>query len=181
MYDRAKLSEVLKTIDEEAELVLGVPARPYRVVIVGGSAFMLNGLTRRQTTHDIDVLEAALKLKPILARYRMVNSAVSAYLDTLPYNFEDRLVKLPVKGKVVEFLSPSLEDLAVMKLYAWRPNDQADLTSPEVIASMDWDLLDKLVNDPDEAAASVLSERRYQEMLVAYREYRRWCHGEADL
>lgn len=68
-----------------------------------------------------------------------------------------------------------------MKLYAWRPNDIADLTSADFLAKVDWKQLDYLVMDTGEARASCLSDRRYNEMLATYRHYvREWRDkGEA--
>lgn len=150
---------------------MGEPAARFPVVIVGGSAFMLRDLTKRPATHDIDILQADGHVKNILFRYRMINSAVSAYMDQIPYNFEDRLVELPLECKAIQWLTPSLEDLVVMKLYAWRSNDEEDITSEAVLGNIDWTLLDYLVRSEDEAKASALSERRYREMVFIYERY----------
>ena len=169
-YTRENLRKLLLTIDEEASLALEHECR-YPVVIVGGSAFLLHDLTNRPTTHDIDVLSCHEAVRGVLANYRMVNSAVSEYLDEIPYNFEDRLVRIDIPTRTVDFLTPSLEDLAVIKLYGWRPNDQQDLESPAVLKSLDWDLMDRLVHATDKAAASALSPRRYAEMAAVDDEY----------
>lgn len=71
------------------------------------------------------------------------------------------------------FCANSLEDLAVMKLYAYRPNDIADLNSPEFLATLNWNQLDYLIRDPKEALASSPSERSYSEMVCAYERYRK--------
>lgn len=177
-YGRERLVELLLTMDEEATLLLGTGGRRYPVVIVGGSAFLLRDLTNRPTTHDVDVLSCHSALRGVLANYAAVNGAVSAYADQIPYNFEDRLVRLDLPTKTIEFLTPSVEDLAVMKLYGWRPNDQQDLENPAMLAAIDWERLDGLVYGPDEARASALSPRRYQEMASIYEDYAR-RHGHA--
>ena len=181
-YGKARLIEILQRVDEEAalELALRANVRP-RVVVVGGSAFMLSDLTKRPATHDIDILEADASVRSILDRYRMINSAVAAHSDELPYNFEDRLVSLLEGCRCVNFCRPSLEDLAVMKLYAWRPNDIADLTSPAVLDSIDWDALRHLVYDEGEARAACLSDRRYEEMCLAFEQYERKYHHASDV
>lgn len=172
MLGKEALEKTLLDIDEEASLLLdGERARP-RVIVVGGSAFMLHDLTARPATHDIDVLEADAAVRAILARYPTVNGSVAAHADEIPYNFEDRLKRIDLPTHVIDFYTPSLEDLTVMKLYAWRPNDISDLTSPQVLERMDWALLDKLVHDNDEARASALVERRYQEMVGIYEQYK---------
>ena len=177
-YGKERLVELLLTIDEEATLLLGGQGKRYPVVIVGGSAILLHDLTNRPTTHDIDVLSCHAALRDVLANYAAVNGAVAAYADQIPFNFEDRLVRLDLPTETVDFMTPSIEDLAVMKLYGWRPNDQQDLESPAMLDAIDWDKLDRLVRDPDEAAASALSPRRYREMVGIYEDYAR-RHGHA--
>ena len=56
MY-KQDLEESLLDIDEEAELVIGPRDDRPSVVLVGGSAFMLNDVPNRSVTHDIDVFE----------------------------------------------------------------------------------------------------------------------------
>ncbi|MBQ9042812.1 MAG: hypothetical protein IJ111_08350 [Eggerthellaceae bacterium] len=177
-YGKKRLVDLLLTIDEEATLALGAKGQRYPVVIVGGSAFLLHDLTNRPTTHDVDVLSCHAALRDVLANYAAVNGSVAAYADQIPYNFEDRLVKLDLPTKAVDFMTPSVEDLAVMKLYGWRPSDQQDLESPAMLDAIDWDELDRLVRDPDEAQASALSHRRYREMVSVYEDYAR-RHGNA--
>ena len=73
----------------------------------------------------------------------------------------------------MDFFRPSTEDLAVMKLYSWRKQDQMDLTSPEMLAELDLGLLDHLVHDENEAKASSLTSLTYRKMVEVYeREYR---------
>ncbi len=177
-YGKQRLVDLLLTIDEEATLLLGAKGQRYPVVIVGGSAFLLHDLTNRPTTHDVDVLSCHAALRGVLANYAAVNGAAAAYADQIPYNFEDRLVKLDLPTKTIDFMTPSVEDLAVMKLYGWRPNDQQDLESPAMLEAIDWDTLDRLVRDPDEAQASALSPRRYREMVSVYEDYAKE-HGHA--
>ena len=177
-YGKERLVELLLTMDEEAALLLGEGGKRHPVVIAGGSAFLLHDLTNRPTTHDVDVLSCHAALRGVLANYAAVNGAVAAYADQIPYNFEDRLVRLDLPTKAIDFMTPSVEDLAVMKLYGWRPNDQQDLESPAMLEAIDWDRLDQLVHDPDEAQASALSPRRYREMAAIYDDYAR-KHGHA--
>ena len=179
-YGKNELEKVLLKIDEEASLVLGDHAPRCRVVVVGGSAMLLADLTARPTTHDVDVLEADRRLREILSNYNMVNSAVMAYADQIPYNYEDRLVSLELDTKIVDYFVPCPEDLAVMKLYAMRPNDVADLESEAFLAAIDWQRMDELVLGPDEAAGSALVRRRYEEMADAYRSWAKDHGHEAN-
>lgn len=68
MY-KQDLEQTLLGIDEEAELEIGPRDDRPSVVLVGGSAFMLNDVTNRSVTHDIDVFEADRCLREIIARY----------------------------------------------------------------------------------------------------------------
>lgn len=167
-----ELTSTLLAIDEEAALFQGPCNEKAVVVIVGGAAFMLRDLTNRAVTHDIDVLQADRIVRTILANYPNVNGSVAAYADQIPYNFEDRLVALDLDTQAITFVTPSTEDLVVMKLYAQRPNDMQDIESAASRGQIDWNLLEKLVMDPDEAAASALSPRRYREMVDGYLDFK---------
>ena len=172
MYSNERLRELLQEIDEEVELEVG-SGRRYSVVIVGGAAFMLAHLTDRNATHDVDVLRADEAIHDVLARHRQLNAQVQVYADRLPKGFEGRLVRIPVETSTVDFFRPCAEDLAVMKLYSWRKQDQIDLMSHGLLTALDFDLLDSLVYDEDEAMASSLTSHAYQKMLEVYeKEYR---------
>ncbi len=175
------LEATLLAIDEEAGLVLGDNEVRPTVVIVGGAAFLLRDLTCRSVTHDVDVLQSTQAIRQILKAYPAVNGAVASFADQIPYNFEDRLVALDIGAKAVSYMTPSTEDLVVMKLYAERPNDIQDIDSAAAQGKIDWSLLDRLVHDPDEAQAAALSERRYKEMLSAYERFKERCQREFDL
>ena len=131
----------------------------------------MSELTSRQMTHDVDLLLADARLSEIISHYHALNSNVSAYVDSIPYNFDNRLVKLDLTTRLIDYFVPSVEDMAVMKLYGWRENDQEDLNSPEFISQLNWNLLDELVFSEDEAQASMLVERRYKEMRDLYINY----------
>lgn len=166
-----RLTKLLLDLDEEARLVFGCLEKKMPLIIVGGSAFILNRLTKRPVTHDVDILSADRRLMGIVAAYPELNGNAAAFCDTVPCNYEDRLVSLDLPTTTVAYFVPSLEDLAVMKLYAWRPNDIDDLTNTDFLAKVDWEKLDHLVMDAGEARASCLSDRRYNEMLATYRRY----------
>lgn len=171
-FSQERLKSLLLEIDEEAELEAGAGER-YSVVIVGGAAFMLAELTGRNATRDVDVLRADEAIQGVLARHRQLNTQVQVYADRLPKGFEGRLVRIPIETAAVDFFRPSTEDLAVMKLYSWRKQDQIDLTSPEMLAELDFNLLDHLVYDEDEAKASSLTSLAYRKMVEVYeREFK---------
>lgn len=103
---KERLVELLLTMDEEATLLLGADGQRFPIVIVGGSAFLLHDLTNRPATHDVDVLSCHAALRDVLANYAAVNQAVAAYADQIPYNFEDRLLKLDLPTETIDFLTP---------------------------------------------------------------------------
>ena len=62
-----------------------------------------------------------------------------------------------------------------MKLYAERPSDIQDIDGAVSAGEIDWDLLEQLVYSDDEAAASALSTRRYEEMKSAFERMKERC------
>lgn len=64
-----------------------------------------------------------------------------------------------------------------MKLYVYRPNDIIDLHSQAFVDRLDWGLLERLIFDEGETLASSPSERSYQEMVCAYRQYKKEVLG----
>ena len=179
--NREELISILRGIDEEASLLLGCLKYTPHVVIVGGAAFFLRDLTDRSTTHDIDVLNADSVIREIISGYPQINGGVAAYMDQIPYNFEDRLVPLEIGTTTIRFVTPSVEDLIVMKLYAERPNDLQDIHSAAQKGSVNWVLLEHLVYDDDEAKASTNIKRRYNEMVGAFERFKKEWKNESDI
>lgn len=103
MY-KQDLEQTLLGIDEEAELEIGPRDDRPSVVLVGGGAFMLNDVTNRSVTHDIDVFEADRCLREIIARYPEVNGMAVAYCNQMPFNYEDRLIPLDIGAPFYQVL-----------------------------------------------------------------------------
>ena len=176
--NRDNILDNLRLFDKEAKVLIKHSVKP-RVIIMGGSAFILMGQTDR-ATRDIDVLSVPRELGKLLESYEM-SLAVNAYADCLPYNYEDRLIPLDMGDTCLEYLAPSLEDLVITKLYGLRDPDIEDITGEAVLVNINWKLLEKLVYDKDEAPASALSERRYKEMVRAFEEYKaEYCDERTD-
>ena len=166
--DRKDLIERLMMLDEEVSLMFPENDR-IRLVIVGGGALVLMEYLSR-STHDIDVLQVSNKIHDIMATYDM-NTMVQTYINNFPYNYEDRLHRIDIEGKTIDFYTASLEDIIIAKLYSIRPRDHQDIEDPEVLKHINWDLLHHLAVDDDEAHASALNENRYNEFLDTYFEY----------
>lgn len=170
--DQEDILQRLDKLDMEAFTTIDTP-HMYKMIIVGGSGLVLLGVISR-ATQDIDALEASPEIRHLLAKYG-ANLRVSTYINNFPYNFEDRLVPLPVGGKKILFFTCSLEDIVIAKLYSSRDTDRQDLLSENVLKNLDWDRLRHLALDEDEAKASALNENRYRDFLYDYQEYVRSC------
>lgn len=174
--DRAELLDKIRRIDENAffsgTVEQGVRAK---MVIIGASALLLCELSQKGVTKDVDVLEAEQVIKRFISEDRDFNSYCPAYAQCLPYNFEDRLVKIEIETYVIDIYVPSIEDLAVMKLYRWEQPDKSDLTASEFLNKLNWSLLEHLVYSPDEAAASRSTvpenNRELRNLRFNYKEY----------
>lgn len=177
--DRKEILDRLDTMDMEAFVTIDTP-HMYSMIIVGGSGLVLLGTITRATA-DIDTIEASVEIRGLLEKYG-ANMQVSAFLPNFPYNYLDRVQRLPVGGRKIEFYSASLEDIVIAKLFSTRPQDRQDLISDEVLRCIDWDMLHYLATDENEVKAVVLNERRYLDFLHDYNEYvgRYGPHEDAD-
>lgn len=162
------LKDRLLRLDEDANLLFA-DAPWFRVLIVGGSALILLGKIAR-ATHDIDVVSAPMALYDLFDKYD-INAKAEAYINNFPYNFEDRLIPIPLATQKIDFFTPSLEDLVIAKLCSARDTDAADVTAHGVLGTLNWKLLEYLALSDNEAKASALNERCYAEFLANYRDY----------
>ena len=175
--NRDQLLGKLKKIDEDVFFSgSGLGEKRASVVIVGGSALLLHDLSAKQVTKDVDVYAVEGEIREALLSDPDFNMGCQAYAMCMPYNFDQRLVEVDLGLMAMRVLTPSLEDLAVMKLYRWEAPDVADLTDPAFIGKVDRELLDRLVNDPDEAAASRIAppelDREFKNLLFNYGQYK---------
>jgi hypothetical protein len=165
----------LLQLDEDADLMFEEDQR-FICIIVGGSAFALLGYSTR-ATHDIDMLRASPELNSLLQKYDM-NTNVQAYLDNFPDDCWERLQPIPLKTQRISFYTLSLEDLVVSKLAAWRGQDIADISSAEVIRSIDWD---QLAKSADILRQGMLNERTRSEFDYAFQTYWEKYHETTNL
>ena len=155
----------LKALDEEAALIIDAKIS---MIIVGGSALVLGNHLNR-STQDIDVIDIYPELQSILENYD-VNNRSNAFSDCLAENYENRLVKLDIETKVIEYYLLSLEDLVIMKLYSDRPNDYLDITNKQILDNLNWVKLEEIISS-GEADVS-FNERRYKQFLAKYDKYK---------
>ena len=139
------------------------PGLTFECVIVGGSALLIKNIITRGTL-DVDVLEVSKEVEELFAGFDF-NTRVKTVLDCFPYNYADRLELVNMETKCIRYYTPSIEDLIVSKLYAYRGKDIEDLEKIKKSNKYNQILLDKIVK---EAKLSAITERRYLEMLDLY-------------
>ena len=144
-----------------------------RITIVGGGALvMLNSFSR--ITFDIDVMDIfSPELLPIMEKYD-INARSNAFCDCVAYNYEDRLVKLDIDTKIIDFYLMSLEDIVIMKLFSDRGKDLQDIRDSKIVNNLDWDLLEQIISSGE--ANVYFNELRYKHFLEHYEEYKKECH-----
>ena len=165
---REDLCERLLALDEEASLTF-TDAERLSVVIAGGSALVLMEYISR-STRDIDALDVSSKLQGMLEDYD-INCRVQTFINNFPYNYMDRLQPVRLETKLIDYYTASLEDIVVAKLYSYRDKDYEDVTAPEVLKAVDWETLKRLATAEDEAKASALNDRNYNDFLINYHRY----------
>lgn len=139
----------------------------FTCVIVGGSALVLLNKIYR-STHDIDSIDASNEIKPLLNAYN-INMNVNAYRVNFPENYLDRIVKVDIPTNKVNFYTLSLEDLVVSKLCSMREKDIEDLENELVYKSLNWNLLDKLI---EEVCYGLLTDYEVNILRENYKKYK---------
>ncbi|MDZ4179129.1 MAG: DUF6036 family nucleotidyltransferase [Coriobacteriia bacterium] len=147
------------------------PDRTFYLVLAGGGALMLLGHLSR-VTDDMDALQCSPELLALMEKYDINNRIAGSYGDHFPYNWEDRLVRLDIETKAVKCYAASLEDIVASKLCSQRPDDGFDVRRPEMVAAIDWDLLETAAKEME---LSQLNPRRYQDFLRNFESFRREC------
>ena len=166
--NREELFDKLKQADEEIFMICGNERR-IDIIIVGGSSLIIRGLLSRQTP-DIDVLNFYHNLESVFNKYDM-NSRVLAFGESFAENYEDRLENVDIETKVINYKMISLEDLVIMKLHSTRPKDKEDITSPDVLTSLNWDKLDSIVQSGEVDVS--FNERQYRLFIENYEKYKK--------
>lgn len=154
--NKAEIIKRLMSVDNDMSL-LDTTADTYSCIIVGGSALVLLEKKYR-STHDIDSINASDEIKQLLEIYN-INMNVSAY----------RIIPIDIPTKKVKFYTVSLEDLVVSKLCSMRDKDVEDIENELVYKSLDWNLLDKLIDD---VCYGMLSDFDRNALVINYNHYK---------
>lgn len=154
------------------EGLLDLPA--IRIVIAGSSALILNQI-HIDRTMDIDVLRISSYITDeLLSKYHM-NTRVQCTEDSLPYNWEDRIVPLNLKTSIISYYTLSIEDTICAKIAAGRAKDEDHLQADNLKEQTDWEQLKRCA---EEMELSSLNERRFLEFKHRYNKYVEENHHE---
>ena len=154
------------------EGLLDLPA--IRIVIAGSSALILNQI-HIDRTMDIDILRISSYITDaLLAKYHM-NTRVQCTEDSLPYNWEDRIVPLNLKTSIISYYTLSIEDAICAKIAAGRAKDEDHLQADNLKRFINWEQLKRCA---EEMALSSLNERRFLEFKHRYNTYVEENHHE---
>ena len=164
--NRQEILERLMQVDRDMAL-LDTSLDTYTCVIVGGSALVLMQKIHR-STHDIDSINASNEIKPLLEAYN-INMNVNAYRVNFPEKYLDRIVKVDIPTTKVNFYTLSLEDLVVSKLCSMREKDVEDIENGLVYKALDWELMDKLIED---VCYGLLTDYEVNALRENYKNYR---------
>lgn len=166
--NKNQLIKNLLNFDREVDMLYGKSEMAFKCYIVGGGALVLTDYVSR-ATHDVDVLKAVPgDIVPLMEKYDM-NMNVSAHLCSFADDCYLRAQKLDVGSRCVEFYTLSLEDLVASKLAAARDKDLEDISRPEIVANLNWKLLDEIIETAEEG---ILSDWDRQALKTIYKNYK---------
>ena len=162
--NRSDLSQRMIALDDIVAALY--PGTTFRCVIVGGGALLSLDIISRATL-DVDVLEAPQALARLFESFDF-NDRVKALVHCFAERYDERLIRIEPKTRAVMYYTPSIEDLIISKLYAYRAKDVQDIDEIVKSGRYDPDLLDEIVK---EAKRSALNERVYAEMVDLYHRH----------
>ena len=119
---RNELIDRLIRLDEDADLLFGTDERFSMVIVGGGALILLEHISR--ATRDIDAISASKEILELLSKYD-INCRVQTYINNFPYNYEDRLIPLPIKGKRIDFLSNGKRVIIKINSYLYWPKSRS--------------------------------------------------------
>lgn len=170
--NRDDLIKRLLQLDEDM-LLIDNSDDMYTCVIVGGGALVLMNKIIR-STHDIDAINASAELQPFLESYN-INMNVNAFCLNFLDGYLNRIVKVNIPTKKVNFYTLSLEDLVVSKLNSNRTKDIEDLSNKSIYENINWEILDKLIED---TCYGMLNESDETLLRNNYDEYKeKYCNA----
>ena len=166
--NKQELIQTLLKADEEVSMITNSEFKA-NIIIVGGSALIIRDVIFRQTP-DIDIIGLYKGMEFIFDKYN-INARVNAFADNLAENYEDRVEKLDLNTKALDYFTLSLEDLFIMKLYSVRRKDYLDIIDENFITKLNWDKIDKIIADGE--LDNTFNDRKYKDFLKKYEEFKK--------
>lgn len=99
-----------------------------------------------------------------------MNMNVAAYSLNFPEDYLSRLQPVPIDSRKIRFFTLSVEDLVVSKLCALREKDYEDICTPEIYQSLNWELLDALIEEVSYGMLTDFDVVQLQTNYTAYKE-----------
>ena len=170
---KENLIKRLIDLDKEFRLILlenDIPLdTKVEIIIAGSSSLILNSEIEVFHTMDIDTFLSANRLitEELLNKYD-INTKISTYTESIPYNFEDRIIKLDLGTKNIDYYIISLEDAVICKIKASRLKDQEHLKNEYILGKIDWVLLKQCALEME---LSSLNEYGYKEFAHCYNNF----------
>ena len=168
-FGKSGVIKRFEQLDDDLLSIVGDDKR-IEITIVGGSALlMLDLVGNTRVTTDIDVMETERLAERFLERYDM-NQNVNTFKYRMPENWPDRRQKIPFQGTVLDVYAPSNEDLAILKLCAYRESDKSDLREMILSGELDLARLRLIINDDSELRVNFDDENEWELFLRHYNE-----------
>lgn len=167
---RVELLERLHQFDDEVfdyAIKNNEDSNRFRVEIVGSSCLLLNEINI-PATEDIDIIRTNVNTKIIVMDKYLMNIRTKTMENYIPYNYQDRLIKLNIDTKIVDYYILSLEDAIVCKIVSARPKDDAHLQANNIADKIHWQTLKKCM---EEMKLSLLNTKDYKWMINRYNDF----------
>ena len=152
-------NELMKIINDLDRNMYG---NGYYVTLVGSSPLIYEGSVSSRLTNDIDYIDT--NIPNLNGTYGVMNNRAMTYIDSLPYNYEDRL-RLVSELDNISIYAPSYEDHVVMKLIRYWSHDVIEITELVEKDLVDIEMLADLVYDFDESASAILADDTFRRLL----------------
>ena len=168
-FGKPGIIERFEQLDLDLLAVVGDEKRVELTIVGSGALIMLNLVGDSRVTTDIDVMETEKQIEGFLERYDM-NQLVSTFLYRLPENWIQRRQRIPFDGIVLDVYAPSNEDLAILKIDAYRDADQKDLREMINGEEINFDRLMTIINNEAELRVNYADDSEWEAFLFRLNE-----------
>lgn len=147
-----------------------------RLDIVGSSTLMFHNIDI-PVTEDIDVIKMSRYIHPDFFEKYDFNTRSTAIENYIPYNYIDRMEKLDIDTKIIDYYIISIEDAVVCKIVAGRLKDDDHLNSNNLIERINWK---KIKTCAEEMKLTFVDDYHYHMFVLQYNNFvRKKKHEEA--